>query len=131
MPEVPVVEGRVSGPPPQVKDSNPTTSTIMNQLIDTLRIKATHQESWYAEKLVGMDGVNLRFRVMRNASADFHKHVEGPECFFVLSGTVMVDTEHGNVTLGPGQFFKVDTLVSHRARVDGEATLLVLDQIPS
>ena len=103
----------------------------MNELFDTLRIRATHQESWYAEKLVGMDGVNLRFRVMRDTSAEFHKHVEGPECFFVLSGTVMVDTEHGNVTLGPGQFFKVDTSVLHRARVDGEATLLVLDQIPS
>lgn len=101
----------------------------MNELINTQAITVDHKESWYAQELVEMSGVHLRFRVMRDTSAEFHRHIEGPECFFVLSGTVQLDTEHGSVTLQPGQFFKVDTAVSHRTQVVGEATLLVVDQI--
>ena len=103
----------------------------MKYPVDTQTIKAAHLASWYAEELVEMSGVHLRFRVMRDTSAEFHRHVEGPECFFVLSGTVQLDTEHGSFTLLPGQFFKVDTSVSHRTRVKGEATLLVVDQLES
>lgn len=103
----------------------------MRELIDTLVIKAAHEESWYAEELVEISGVHLRFRVMRDTSADFHRHIEGPECFFVVSGEVQLDTEHGSVTLLPGQFFKVGTSISHRTRVKGEATLLVVDQLES
>ena len=103
----------------------------MSKLIDTQGINASHKESWYAEELAEMSGVHLRFRVMRDTSAEFHRHVEGPECFFVLSGEVQLDTEHGSVTLLPGQFFKVGTSVSHRTRVKGEATLLVVDQLES
>lgn len=103
----------------------------MSELIDTRAITSSHNESWYAEELAEMSGVHLRFRVMRDTSAEFHRHVEGPECFFVLSGEVQVDTELGSVTLLPGQFFKVDTSVSHRTRVKGEATLLVVDQLKS
>lgn len=101
------------------------------ELIDTPSIKAAHKERWYAEELVEVSGVHLRFRVMRDTSAEFHRHVEGPECFFVLSGEVQLDTEYGSVTLLPGQFCKVDTSVSHRTRVKGEATLLVVDQLES
>ena len=103
----------------------------MSELIDTRAITSSHNESWYAEELAEMSGVHLRFRVMRDTSAEFHRHVEGPECFFVLSGEVQLDTEHGSVTLQPGQFFKVAKSVSHRTRVRGEATLLVVDQLGS
>lgn len=103
----------------------------MNEPIDTHAISVDHKEAWYAHELAEISGVHLRFRVMRDTSAEFHRHVEGPECFFVLSGTVQLDTEHGCVTLQPGQFFKVDTSVSHRTQVKGEATLLVVDQILS
>ena len=40
--------------------------TRVNQPIDTNAIKASHEESWYAEELAEMSGVHLRFRVMRD-----------------------------------------------------------------
>lgn len=103
----------------------------VSELIDTHAIKSSHKASWYAEELAEVSGVHLRFRVMRDTSAEFHRHVEGPECFFVLSGEVQLDTEHGSVTLLPRQFFKVGASVSHRTRVKGEATLLVVDRLES
>ena len=66
---------------------------------------------------------------MRDSVASFHSHPDTPECFFVLTGMVQVDTEHGSVVLEPGHFYKVEPGVSHRARVEGEATLLVFDRI--
>ena len=104
----------------------------MNPLatLDTQQIKNAHPQGWHAEKLTSIAGVKLKFRVMRNTTAQFHTHNDSPECFFVISGSVIVDTDQGSVTLNPGQFFRVEPGVSHRSRVEGEATLLVLDQFP-
>ena len=99
--------------------------------LDTNPIQAAHPESWFAQKLTTIDGVNLKYRVMRDTTAYFHVHDESPECFFVLSGEVVMDTETGSVTLGPGMFYRVEPGISHRSRVTGEATLLVLDKMPA
>jgi mannose-6-phosphate isomerase-like protein (cupin superfamily) len=98
-------------------------------IVDTSEIARAHPESWFAQTLASHKGVNLKFRVMRGTMADFHVHEGCPECFFVLSGTVCIDTESGSVTLGPGQFFEVPAGLRHRSRVDGEATVLVLDAL--
>ncbi len=66
---------------------------------------------------------------MRDIAKDFHVHEQSPECFFVLSGLVHIDTEEGNVSLSPGQFFQVRPGLKHRVRVKGEATLLVFDAL--
>ena len=94
---------------------------------DTNEIARTHLESWFAQTLASHNGVNLKFRVMRGTAADFHVHPNSPECFFVLSGTVHIDTKSNSVSLSPGHFFEVRAGVKHRSRVDGEATLLVFD----
>jgi mannose-6-phosphate isomerase-like protein (cupin superfamily) len=101
----------------------------MKPHIDTNLIRAAHSGTWHAETLATIDGVNLKFRVMRNSIAQFHKHEDTPECFFVLSGQIQLDTETGSVTLGPGQFYQVDPGVSHRSKVEGEATVIVFDRI--
>jgi len=100
----------------------------INEPIDTGTIARDHAGSWHAQKLATIEGVNLKFRVMRDTAAGFHVHDDSPECFFVVSGTVVIDTEQGSVTLGAGHFFQVAPGVSHRARVAGEATLLVMDR---
>jgi mannose-6-phosphate isomerase-like protein (cupin superfamily) len=99
----------------------------MRMPIDTNEIPLAHRASWFAQTLISHNGVNLKFRVMRETCAEFHVHASSPECFFVVSGSVTIDTESNSVTLGPGQFLEVPAGTRHRSRVEGEATVLVLD----
>ena len=80
--------------------------------LDTNEIPRTHPESWFAQTLASHNGVNLKFRVMRGTAADFHVHPNSPECFFVLSGKVHIDTESNSVTLSAGQFFEDERVLS-------------------
>ena len=98
-----------------------------NAAVDTTKIPREHLEPWFAQTLASHNGANLKFRVMRGTTADFHVHPDSPECFFVLSGTVHIDTDSGSVALSAGQFFEVPAGLQHRSRVDGEATVLVFD----
>jgi mannose-6-phosphate isomerase-like protein (cupin superfamily) len=102
----------------------------MDQSIDTEKIAARTNESWSSFTLTTINDVSLRFRVMQDTEAKFHTHSTSPECFFVVSGQVVIDTEGSSAPLGPGQFFRVEPGTSHRARVVGRATLLVLDHLP-
>jgi mannose-6-phosphate isomerase-like protein (cupin superfamily) len=100
----------------------------MNTPIDTDALRAAISRDWHAETLTTQGGVNLKFRVMRNTCSEFHTHEEWDECFFVLSGVVTIDLANSSHELSAGKFFVVPRGASHRSRVQGEATLLVLDQ---
>ena len=103
---------------------------MLDRVIDTSDFKLSQQEAWFSQKLASFGGASLRYRVMRDTCAQFHVHENCPECFFVLSGVVHIDTEAGSVLLAPGQFFAVQPGLKHRARVEGEATLVVFDGLP-
>jgi mannose-6-phosphate isomerase-like protein (cupin superfamily) len=104
---------------------------ISSQKISTSALYAANNSAWFTSTLASIGGSNLRYRVMRNMSAQFHTHENTPEGFFVLSGQVSIDTEFGSVSLDPGDFFEIKPGINHRARVVGEATLLVFDAIDS
>lgn len=87
--------------------------------------------SWFTQVLASVGGANLRYRVMRDTAAAFHVHEQSSECFFVLSGLLHIDTDDGTVSLSAGQFCEVKAGLRHRARVEGEATLLVFDALAS
>jgi mannose-6-phosphate isomerase-like protein (cupin superfamily) len=95
--------------------------------LDTSTLDAS--ESWFSKVLASVAGANLRYRVMRDTARPFHVHEQSPECFFVLTGLVHIDTEDGCVSLSAGQFYQVRPGLKHRARVEGEATLLVFDAL--
>lgn len=93
-------------------------------------LNAASNTRWFSHTLISQGGANLRYRAMRDTCAPFHEHA-GHECFVVLSGTVNFDIEGGDtVAVAAGQFFAVPPGVRHRARVEGEATLLVFDGEP-
>ena len=99
----------------------------MNKLapLDTRNLGAS--EPWFSKVLASVAGANLRYRVMRGTAKAFHVHEQSSECFFVLSGLVHIDTGEGSVCVSQGKFVQVRPGLRHRARVEGEATLLVFD----
>ncbi|AUS99113.1 hypothetical protein CLI64_01145 [Nostoc sp. CENA543] len=86
-------------------------------------------ESWKSIDISQVNGNNVRLRVMEDVTANWHSHDISDECFYVISGTVHLDTEHETKTLNAHELFIVPAQTKHRARVKGRAVLLVIDKI--
>ena len=85
--------------------------------------------AWRSVDVAAVNGNAVRCRVMEDAAADWHVHADSDELFYVISGTVCLDTEHTTHALGAGQLLVIPARTRHRARVTGRATLLVVDRI--
>ena len=85
--------------------------------------------SWMSFDVATVNGNAVRFRVMENKTANWHVHERSDELFYVLSGAVFMDTEDGTRRIDAGELFVVPAGTRHRARVEGRATLLVVDNI--
>lgn len=57
----------------------------------------------------------------------WHSHAETDDFFLVLDGTMRVETEHGNVELGPGDLYVVPRGVLHRTVAEREAHVLLIE----
>ncbi|HIK06164.1 MAG TPA: cupin domain-containing protein [Trichormus sp. M33_DOE_039] len=66
---------------------------------------------------------------MEDITANWHSHDVSDELFYVISGIVHIDTEYGTETLNSNDLFIVPAKTKHRARVEGRATLLIIDKI--
>jgi quercetin dioxygenase-like cupin family protein len=86
-------------------------------------------DAWKSFDLATVNGNAVRCRVMQDVTAPWHVHDGSDELFLVLSGTAYLDTELGTRKLAAGQLFVVPSGTRHRARVEGRATLLVIDAI--
>src|SRR5450631_2061397 len=86
-------------------------------------------DAWKSFDVATVNRNAVRFRVMENKTANWHLHESSDELFYVVSGTVFMDTESGTREIHPGQLFVVPAGTRHRARVKGRATLLVIDNI--
>jgi mannose-6-phosphate isomerase-like protein (cupin superfamily) len=86
-------------------------------------------DGWKSFDVTTVNGNSVRFRVMENKTANWHVHERSDEMLYVISGTVFMDTEHGIRRIGAGELFVVPAGTRHRVRVDGRATLLVVDSI--
>jgi mannose-6-phosphate isomerase-like protein (cupin superfamily) len=85
--------------------------------------------AWQSFDVATVNGNAVRLRVMPDTAADWHVHDGSDELFHVLSGTVVMETEHGPHEIRSGQVFVVPAGTRHRACVKGRATLLVVDNI--
>jgi quercetin dioxygenase-like cupin family protein len=98
-------------------------------VFDTDRIRRDATESWKSLDLGEMNGNAVRFRIMEDVTADWHTHADSDELFYVISGTFYMDTEHGTREIHAGGLFVVPAGTRHRGRVEGRATMLVVDDI--
>jgi mannose-6-phosphate isomerase-like protein (cupin superfamily) len=86
-------------------------------------------ERWKSIDVGNVNGNAVRCRVMHDVTADWHVHEDSDELFYVITGAVGLDTEHGTYPLSAGQLLVVPAGTRHRISVDGRATLLVVDNI--
>ena len=57
----------------------------------------------------------------------WHSHAETDDFFLVLHGQVRIETERGNVELGPGELYVVPRGVLHRPVAEREAHVLLIE----
>ena len=88
-------------------------------------------ESWKSLNIGQFNGNNVRFRVMADVTANWHTHDDSDELFYVISGEVHIDSEAETRTLSAHEICIVPAKMRHRARVEGRATLLVIDGVQS
>ena len=59
----------------------------------------------------------------------WHSHDDTDDFFLVLNGVVKIETEQGNVVLGPGELYVVPKGVKHRPVAQEEAHILLIEPI--
>jgi mannose-6-phosphate isomerase-like protein (cupin superfamily) len=98
-------------------------------VVDLQSLQRDVTEAWKSLDLASVNGNAVRLRVMQGTTANWHVHETSDELFYVISGTFYMDTEHGTKLIEAGQLFVVPAGTRHRGRVEGRATLLVIDSI--
>ena len=103
----------------------------MDEVKDVSALAAGVDEAWKSFTLAQVNGQNVRLRVMQDRTAEWHVHADSDEAFFVLSGTFFLDTDNGTQRIDAGQFGVARAGVRHRGRVEGRATMMVIDGFAS
>ena len=98
-------------------------------VFDLARLRSDMTGTWNSLDLAIVNTNMVRLRVMNNAVAKWHVHDKSDELFYVLSGSVLMDTERGTYSIHAGQLFIVPAGLRHRARVDKHAAMMVIDKI--
>src|SRR5262249_15784095 len=103
----------------------------MEQVKDVRALAEGVADAWKSFEVAKVNGQNVRLRVMQDKTAQWHVHADSDEAFFVLSGTFFLDTDEGTQRIDAGQLGVARAGVRHRGRVEGRATLLVIDGFAS
>jgi|GEM_PF-2052648 len=103
----------------------------MDAVKDVTALAAGAGDAWKSFDLARVNGQNVRLRIMEDRTARWHVHADSDEAFFVLSGTFFLDTDQGTFRIDAGQFGVARAGVRHRGRVEGRATMIVIDGFPT
>jgi mannose-6-phosphate isomerase-like protein (cupin superfamily) len=93
--------------------------------IDLAAVLAGFQEPWQPRTVATLNDYDVR--VVRTAG-EFtrHRHPETDEFFLVLSGSLTIRLDDGDVVLGPGQLHVVPKGVAHQpVSAEGAEVLLI------
>ena len=87
---------------------------------------ATFSERWSPRIVAGFNGHDVMV-VKVEGPFIWHDHPDTDDFFLVLSGRLTIETEQGNVDLGPGELYVVPRGIKHRPVAHGEAHLLLIE----
>jgi len=95
--------------------------------LDSLQLDVA--DVWKNFDVATVNGNTVRFHLMRDVTAKWHVHESSDELFYVISGTIYMETEHDTREIRSGQLCVVPAGTQHRARAEGRATMLIVDKI--
>jgi mannose-6-phosphate isomerase-like protein (cupin superfamily) len=84
------------------------------------------EEPWSPRTVATVNDYDVRV-VRAHGEFTRHSHPETDEFFLVLTGSLTIRTEAGDVTLGPGQVHVVPKGVHHQPVSPGGATVLLFE----
>ena len=93
--------------------------------VDLAAVLATIEQPWQPRTVAVLNDYDLRV-VRTQGEFTRHSHPETDEVFLVLSGSLTIRMDDGEVTLGPGQLYVVPKGTPHQPySPDGAEVLLV------
>jgi mannose-6-phosphate isomerase-like protein (cupin superfamily) len=96
------------------------------EVIDILGLTETIKFRWFNQTLCKVNDSVVRLGVIEG-EYHWHKHNQDDEFFYVVSGRLLIDLEHGTVELSSGQAFVVPRTVAHRTRAPERTVILMVE----
>lgn len=94
--------------------------------IDLAAVLASFDETWSPRTVSTVNDYDVRV-VHTRGEFTRHSHPETDELFLVLSGSLTIRLDDGEVTLGPGQLYVVPRGVHHQPYAPDGADILLLE----
>ena len=87
---------------------------------------ACFSEHWAPKKIAELNDYEIKI-VKVLGEFTWHAHADTDELFFVVDGTLTIQTRDGDVVLGPGELFVVPRGAEHCPRADAEAAVMLIE----
>jgi mannose-6-phosphate isomerase-like protein (cupin superfamily) len=87
---------------------------------------ASFDEHWSPKIVSAFNGHDIMV-VKAKGSFVWHAHEDTDDFFLVLQGRLKIETEKGDVELGPGELFVVEKGLQHRPVAEEEVHILLIE----
>ena len=84
-------------------------------------------EHWSPKTVSKFNGHDIMV-VKVKGEFNWHSHEDTDDFFMVLSGRIRIETENGNVELGPGELYVIPKGIQHRPVAEEEAHLMLIEK---
>jgi mannose-6-phosphate isomerase-like protein (cupin superfamily) len=98
----------------------------MPEAVNLAEKLALFSERWAPKIVAGFNGHEVMVAKLEG-EFPWHSHAETDDLFLVLDGRIRLETEQGNVELGPGELYVVPRGVLHRPVAEREAHVLLME----
>ncbi|SFO00726.1 Cupin domain-containing protein [Geodermatophilus obscurus] len=101
----------------------------MKRPVDLAAVLAGIDEPWSPRTVAVLNDYDVRV-VHTRGRFTRHSHLETDEVFLVLSGSLTIRMDNGDVTLGPGQLYVVPKGTPHQPYSPDGAQVLLVERAP-
>lgn len=99
----------------------------MPEAINLAEKLSKFSEHWSPKTVSKFNGHDIMV-VKVKGEFNWHSHEDTDDFFMVLSGRIRIETENGNVELGPGELYVIPKGVQHRPVAEEEAHLMLIEK---